>query len=169
LEPFKRLDSATEDKIHKELVESSSLPIDYSSTITISENSHRLAVAKLASLLNITEEEAREAIGPKDNWRASVTHTDATGPHMSGPLIEDYFKFIENLPYESVSIDLAMLRNFIVDWARFAETTETYRNSVKPKSAYVIRMADNPSEIIALIFPEESEWAGVNAYYKANH
>jgi hypothetical protein len=171
-EPYVRLDSETMKQISKELSSSPEPKAHYQPAFRISEASHKQAVEKLASLLNISVDHARNALPSKDEFRHSVTYTEITEPILRKSdthILDDYSKLVENMPYESVICDTEKLYNHLVEQAQFLKGSKTLAKLVQPQSAYAIRKSNDLSKVMLLIVPEDREWAAVNAYYTANH
>ncbi len=171
-EPYVRLDSETMKQISKELSSNPEPKAHYQPAFRISEDFHKQAVKKLASLLNISEDHAREALPTKDEFRYSVDYTEITAPifRKSDPqILDDYFKLVGDMPYEVINFDVEALYYHLVEQAQLLKTSKTLAKLVEPQAAYAIRKSNDLSKVILLIVPEDREWEAINAYYKANH
>ena len=169
LTPLKKLDEKTGLKVGEELAQTSPPEDRYEPQITISEESHNKAIKHLSSIFQISNEAAKEALPPKDQWHFSIIYTDQTSQKLnsSPELFNNYLKISQEIPFESVKCDQEMLYKAIKSELTHLQSSKTLMSQVKPNTAYVIRQNSNPESILFIAFPEDGEWKSIDTYYRS--
>lgn len=142
----------------------------YEARIKINQATYELAVEKMSSLFNVSREIAQKALPAKDDWGARIIKTE----HSDGWLnnapqkIDEYFKFVQQLPSVTVNINISDLYDFLKEHAEIMKLSETATRMLKPQAAYVVRYHNDPKNIVSLIVFEDAEWSAINNYYQSH-
>jgi hypothetical protein len=167
-EQISKLDAETLKKISTEL-SGAQMRSDYNPIVEITEESHKSAVAELARLLSISESEAREAIPRRTEWRLAINHTKSTEPKFKEKpeAPEKYFEFASHIKNVSVVHDLGKLYEHLKNMAEYNSKSVTLTKHIDPQFAFAVVDRKQPSNVIAVVLPEDPEWRDLQAFYNS--